>query len=102
MVKELFLQNCRTVNLKVGAFVNEPVVTCIDWFASPYLPCTMGAGGDGKALLQQRLQLVLAHTLAPARQGRAVEGQLMLQERLAAEVLIVRVLDPPRDDGLVR
>jgi hypothetical protein len=33
--------------LKVGAFVNEPVVTCIDWFASPYEPCTMGAGGDG-------------------------------------------------------
>ena len=42
-----------------------------------------GARGDRKALLDQRHELLLAHPLAPARQRRAVEGQLVLEELLA-------------------
>jgi hypothetical protein len=42
----------------------------------------------------QRLQPLLAHAGAPARQRRAIEHQPMLEELLAAEVLVIRVLDP--------
>ena len=54
----------------------------------------LGPCGDRKALLQQRLQLLLAHALAPARQRRAVEHQPVLEELLAAEELEIRVLHP--------
>ena len=60
-----------------------------------------GARGDRQALLDQRDKALLAHPLAPARQRRAIEGQLMLEELLAAEQLIVRVLDPARAKILV-
>ena len=64
-----------------------------------HLPEVRGLGGshagrDGQALLDQRDELVLPHALAPARQRRAVERKLMTEELLAAEQLVVRVLDP--------
>jgi len=64
-----------------------------------HLPKVRGLGGshpsrDGQALLDQRDELVLPHALAPARQRRAVERKLMAEELLAAEQLVVRVLDP--------
>ena len=46
-------------------------------------------------------ELLLAHPLAPARQRRAVEGQLVPEELLAAEELIIGVLDPARAQILV-
>ena len=50
-----------------------------------------------EALLDQRHELLLPHPLAqPARWRRTVEGQLVLKELLAAEELVVRVLDPAR------
>jgi hypothetical protein len=52
------------------------------------------AGRNSQALLDQRDELVLAHALAPARQRRTVEGELVAEELLAAEQLVVRVLDP--------
>jgi hypothetical protein len=61
-----------------------------------------GARGDVQALLNQRHELVLAHALAPARQRRAVEGQLVLEELLAAEQLEIGVLQPTLAQRLVR
>jgi hypothetical protein len=46
----------------------------------------LGLGGDRKA--QQRLQLLLAHALAPACQRGAVEHQAMLKDLFAAEELV--------------
>ena len=46
-----------------------------------------GAGRGRQALLYQRDELLLAHPLAPARQRRAVERRLVLEELLAAERL---------------
>ena len=60
-----------------------------------------GARRDRQALLDQRHELLLPHPLAPARQRRAVEGQLVLEELLAAEQLVVGVLDPARAQILV-
>jgi hypothetical protein len=54
----------------------------------------LGPGGNRQALLQQRLQPLLAHTVAPARQRRAIEHQPVLEELLAAEELVIGVLDP--------
>src|SRR5437016_10802225 len=51
-------------------------------------------GRHRQALLQQRLELLLPHPLAPTRQRRTVEHQRMLEKLLAAEVLEVRVLHP--------
>ena len=53
-----------------------------------------GARGDIQALLEQGGELLLAHALAPARHRRAVEHQRVLKELLAAEQLIIGVLDP--------
>jgi hypothetical protein len=66
-----------------------------------HLPEVRGLGGshagrDGQALLDQCDELVLPHALAPARQRRAVERKPMAEELLAAEQLVVRVLDPAR------
>src|SRR5450432_1027243 len=47
-----------------------------------------------QALLDQGDELLLAHALTPARQRRAVERQSVPEELLAAEQLIIRVLDP--------
>ena len=60
-----------------------------------------GAGGDGQALLQERQQPLLAQALAPARQRRALERQLVLKELLATEQLEIRVLQPARTERLV-
>ena len=60
-----------------------------------------GAGGDGQALLQERQQPLLAEALAPARQRRALERQLVLKELLATEQLEIRVLQPARTERLV-
>src|SRR6478736_4046351 len=60
-----------------------------------------GAGGDGQALLQERQQPLLAEALAPARQRRALERQLVLKELLATEQLEIRVLQPTRTERLV-
>ena len=54
-----------------------------------------------KALLDQRHELLLPHSLAPARQRRAVEGQLVLEKLLAAEDLAIGVLDPARAQILI-
>ena len=61
----------------------------------------LGLDGDRQALLDQRRQPLLAHALAPARQRRAVEHQLVLEELLAAEELVIRVLDPALAQHLV-
>src|ERR1700722_17542374 len=50
-------------------------------------PGRSGAGRGRHALLYQRDELLLAHPLAPARQRRAVERRLVLEELLAAEQL---------------
>ena len=55
-----------------------------------------------QALLDQRDKLLLAHPLAPPRQRRSVERQLVTEELLATEELEVRVLDPARAEVLVR
>jgi hypothetical protein len=54
-----------------------------------------------QAFLDQRRQALLPHPLAPARQRRAVEGQLVLEELLAAEQLVIGILDPARAQILV-
>ena len=54
-----------------------------------------------QALLDQRQELLFAQPLAPAGQRGAFERQLMLETLLAAEVLIVRVLQPARAQDLV-
>ena len=47
-----------------------------------------------KALLQERVRLLLAHALTPARQRRALERKLVAKELLAAEELIIRIIQP--------
>ena len=54
-----------------------------------------GAGRDRQALLQQGLEALLAHAVAPAGDRGALERQGVPEEFLAAEILIIRVLDPP-------
>ena len=56
---------------------------------------------DRQALLDQGHELVLAQALAPAGQRRAVERQLVAERQLAAEVLVIRVLQPARAQRLV-
>jgi hypothetical protein len=60
-----------------------------------------GARRHVQALLNQRDELLFAHPLPPARQRRAVERRLVLEELLAAEQLEIRVLDPPLAQRLV-
>jgi hypothetical protein len=62
----------------------------------------LGAGGDAQAFLNQRGKLLLAHALAPAGDRRAVERQIMAEELLAAEQLIIGVLDPNLAQPLIR
>jgi hypothetical protein len=57
--------------------------------------------GDSQALLTQRREAHLAESLSPARQRGAVEGLLVPEHMLAAEILKVGVLDPVRAEGLV-
>src|SRR5271154_5875262 len=61
-----------------------------------------GAGRRRQALLDQRDQLLFAHPLAPAGQRRAIGRRLVLEELLAAEQLVIGVLDPARAQLLVR
>jgi hypothetical protein len=49
-----------------------------------------------------RLELFLAHPLAPARQRRAVEGRLVLEEFLAQNSWKYGFSTPPRAEVLVR
>ena len=49
----------------------------------------------------KRLQPLLAHAVAPARQRRAIEHQPVLEELLAAEELVIGVLDPALAQHLV-
>ena len=51
---------------------------------------------------QQPLDALLPDPLTPPRQRRGVEREAVLEKRLAAEVLVVRVLHPAGDHGLVR
>jgi hypothetical protein len=60
-----------------------------------------GAGRDRKAFLEKGHQPLFAHPLAPARQRRAVEGQRVPEELLAAEQLEIRVLEPALAQHLV-
>ena len=61
----------------------------------------LGPGGNRQALLEQRLQLLLAHALAPARQRGAIEHQAVLEELLAAEELVIGVLYPALAQDLI-
>ncbi len=61
-----------------------------------------GLVGDGQALLDQRDQVFLAQPLPPARHRRAVERELVPEHLLAAEELVIRVLDPALAQRLVR
>src|SRR5271163_1882440 len=61
----------------------------------------LGSGRHRQALLQKRLQLLLSHPLAPARQRGAIKNQSVLEKLLAAEVLEVRVLYPALAQRLV-
>jgi hypothetical protein len=60
-----------------------------------------GARRHRQALLDQRRKPLLPHPLAPAGQRRAVEGQLVPEELLAAEQLVIGVLNPARTKILV-
>lgn len=53
-----------------------------------------GLGGNREALLEQGLQPLFPHALAPAGQRRAIEHQPVPEEFLAAEVLVIGVLYP--------
>ena len=55
-----------------------------------------------KALLNKRVEPVLAHALTPARQRRAIKDELVLEEFLAAKILKIRVLGPNLAQPLVR
>jgi hypothetical protein len=61
----------------------------------------LGPDGNRQAFLDQRLQPFLAHAVAPARQRRAIEHQPMLEELLAAEELVIGILDPTLAQHLV-
>ena len=58
-------------------------------------------GRHRQALLQQRLELLLPHPLAPTRQRRTVEHQRMMEKLLATEVLEARILHPAIAQSLV-
>jgi hypothetical protein len=49
-----------------------------------------GAGRDRQALLQQGLEALLAHAVAPAGDRGAIQRQGVPEEFLAAEILIIR------------
>ncbi len=51
---------------------------------------------------QQPLHTFFADALAPAGERGRIDRRTMLKESLTAEMLVVRVLDPPRDHRLVR
>ena len=55
-----------------------------------------------EAFLQQRGDLLLTQPLAPAGQRRAIERQCVPEHHLAAEILKIRVLDPPVAQRLFR
>ncbi len=67
------------------------------------VPGRDGAGlvGHRQALLDQSNQLVFTKPLAPTSQRAALEGQLVAEAQLAAEVLVVGVLHPARAQHLV-
>jgi hypothetical protein len=60
-----------------------------------------GPVGHRKAFLQQCDELLLTQPLAPAGQRRAIERQLVPEYHFAAEILEIRVLDPPVAQRLV-
>jgi len=51
---------------------------------------------------EQQLKLVGADPVPPARHRRPVQGQLVAEVLLAAEELVIRILDPAGADRLVR
>jgi hypothetical protein len=51
---------------------------------------------------EQPLDAFFADPVAPAGERGRVDGRAMLEECLAGEVLVVGVLDPPRDHRIVR
>ena len=61
----------------------------------------LGPRRHRQALLDQRRELLLAHALPPACQRRAIEWQPVLEELLAAEELVIGVLDPALTQRLV-
>ena len=58
--------------------------------------------GDRQALLQQRRQMLLRPGAGASGSGRAIEGELVAEGLLAAEVLIIGVLQPAPAQHLVR
>src|SRR3974377_326895 len=63
------------------------------------LPSARGA--PARALLRQSNELLPPHALAPACQRGAIEHQPVLEELFAAEILVIRVLDPMLAQRLV-
>jgi hypothetical protein len=61
-----------------------------------------GLVADRQALLDQGRELILTQPTAPAAQRRAVERQLVAERQLAAEVLVIRVLQPASAQHFVR
>ena len=57
---------------------------------------------DRQALLDQRHDLLFAQALAPAGQRGAIEGELVAEALLAAEILVIGILEPTRAQRLVR
>ena len=55
-----------------------------------------------QTFLDQRDELVLAEPLAPARHRRSIEWQPVAEAQLAAEVLVIGVLDPASAQHLIR
>src|SRR5262245_25026502 len=55
-----------------------------------------------KAFLQHRGDLLLTQPPAPASQRRTIEWQPVAEHHLTAEILKIRVLDPPVAQRLVR
>jgi len=60
-----------------------------------------GAAGLDR-LREQPLDTLFADALAPAGEGGRIDGRAVLEEHLPGEVLVIRVLHPPRDHRLVR
>jgi hypothetical protein len=52
--------------------------------------------------VEQPFDALFADPLAPSNERGRVDRRVVLKERLAGEVLVIRVLDPTRDHRLVR
>src|ERR1700730_12516486 len=61
----------------------------------------LGLDRHRQALLQERLQPLFSHSLAPACQRRAIEWQLVPEELFPTKMLEIRVLHPALAQDLI-